>query len=63
MPVVEAAASFVHSRNSDLAHRIEQAMSGAALQAHAEGISDPAEVKRRMMTARQRVKYGQERER
>lgn len=55
MPVVEAAAAFTSTR-SDLAKRIETAMSGAALMASAEGITDPDEVRDLMLAARARVK-------
>ncbi len=34
---------------------IEVAMSEAITKAHAEGITDPAEVRRRMMSARQEI--------
>lgn len=58
MPIVEAAASFVSARNSDLARRIEFAMGGAALQARGEGVTDPDEIRARMLEARERVKRG-----
>lgn len=53
--IVEATASFTSSK-TDLAKRIERAMSGAALQASAEGITDPDKVRELMLAARERVK-------
>jgi hypothetical protein len=53
--IIAGTAAFVATQ-SDLAKRIEQAMSGAALQATAEGVTDPNEIRRRMLDARERVK-------
>lgn len=55
MPVVEAVAAFVANK-TDMARRIEAAMQGAALMASAEGVTDPAEIKARMLAARDKVK-------
>lgn len=55
MPIVTATASFSSARG-DMARRIESAMSGAALQASAEDITDPKEVRRLMLAARERAK-------
>lgn len=55
MPIVEATAVFVANK-TDLAKRIEAAMAGAALQAQAEGISDPDQIRDLMLAARERVK-------
>ena len=54
--IVEADAAFSGHKNKDLAKRIEQAMAGAALQAQAEGVTDPDEIRRLMLAARDRVK-------
>jgi len=56
MPIVEAHGS-ASGRNIS-AKAVEQAMAQAAQQCAAEGVADPAEIKRRMLEARERVKRG-----
>lgn len=56
MAVVEATAAFAASKNRDLAARIEMAMSAAALEARSDGVTDPNEVRQRMLEARDRIK-------
>lgn len=58
MPIVEAVGAGVASVSgrSSLVKRIEQAMTDAIRDAYRDGISDPAEIRRRMMAARAAAK-------
>lgn len=56
MPVVEATGVAARSNVPGLGKIIEKAMSDAVLQASADGVTDPAEVKARMMQAREQAK-------
>lgn len=56
MPIVEAVGAAVMSKNKNRAKAIEAAMSQAVLIAHEKGITDPVEIKKLMMLAREQVK-------
>ena len=49
---VGLSANALDPANRPRAQHIEQAMSQAVREATAEGVTDPAEIKRRLMTAR-----------
>lgn len=59
--IVEAvgvSANVLDPARRELAKRIEAAMSQAVLDAMAEGVTDPAQIKAWMLEARERVKMG-----
>lgn len=58
MPIAAAAMSSSSSKNPHLAKLIEEAMGAAASKAIAEGITDPNEIRARMLEARELVKNG-----
>ena len=56
--IVAGAGIAVISPDPDRASRIEQAMSEAITQALADGVSDPAEQRKRMLAARDEAMKG-----
>ncbi len=58
MAIAEAAMASSSSKNPMLSKLIEEAMGAAASKATAEGITDPNEIRARMLAARELVKNG-----
>jgi len=57
-PRIVAATGVASGKRGPTAAKIEAAMADAIRQARAEGITDPAEIKKRMLDARARMKAG-----
>jgi hypothetical protein len=57
-PMIIAAAGSASRTGGNLSRNIELAMANAVQQAAADGITDPAEIKVRMMAARERALKG-----
>lgn len=56
--VVKAVGASGNAKDSGLAQRVEAAMSQAISQAYQEGVTEPEQVKERMMSAREIVLKG-----
>lgn len=56
--VVEAAGAAAASKDPNRAKAIEEAMSKAVLQSLADGVTDPAEQRKRMLAARDAARGG-----
>jgi hypothetical protein len=54
--IVTAIGTAAHARDPELGKKIEEAMHQAAIQALAEGITDPEEIKARKLAAREEAR-------